>query len=229
MSRSALFLQVRMGSSRLPGKALFPLGAGTVLSCTLDALAAVPCTVRAVLTDSASAPRLEKTVREAGFDLFTGPEEDVLARYVQAARHYGSPEMIVRATGDNPLVSSLIAEKTMDLFRASGADYAGYLGIPLGTGVEVLRTEALYQADALAREPYEREHVSPLLYNRPDLFTARREWIDDPSMEGSGRVTLDTPEDYRYIDSLFKKIYRGKPIGIRELVTWLSEQERFIS
>ena len=50
-----IFLQVRLGSVRLPNKALLPLRGGTVLDHALRALAGVSARSHVVLTDPESA------------------------------------------------------------------------------------------------------------------------------------------------------------------------------
>ena len=216
-------LQSRLDSSRLPGKALLDLKGKTVVARAMEALrgiARIDCFVLA--TDAESAELLAPQAAAEGFELFVGSRDDVLARYVAAIEHFAL-DILVRATGDNPLVSSLLADRSLDLRERAGADYAGLNGAPLGTGVEVVRAEALLAAAAAGPDEYEREHVCPYLYRRPDRFAIRRESVGEKYLFPAGRVTLDTLDDYRYIARIFDALYRGKPIGIDELVQWLRQ------
>ena len=167
---TGIVLQARIGSSRLPGKAMLDLGGKTVVRRAMDALRQVSGIDEFILaTDADSADILKSQAVDAGFGLFVGSAENVLNRYAEVIRKYGLTE-VVRATGDNPFVSSAVAEKTMQVFREEAADYAGLTGMPLGTGVEVVSAAALLTADSEAEDPYEQEHVCPFLYKRPKRF-----------------------------------------------------------
>lgn len=225
MARSAVFLQVRLASSRLPRKAFLKLAGKTVIEHAMEALAALETDRHLIVTDGESAPALLEMSQRCAFEVFAGDADDVLKRFVDAAHAYRI-DTIVRATGDNPLVSAQIARRALTLYHDAAADYAGVVGTPLGTGVEILRTAALAEVLAHSTEQYDHEHVSPGLYRNPDRFriateTAPAEW-HLPDM----RVTLDTPADYARLASLFDKLYRGRPIEVGELVAAVTARER---
>jgi spore coat polysaccharide biosynthesis protein SpsF len=126
----------------------------------------------------------------------------VLDRYIKAAEYHGL-DRLVRATGDNPLVSAELAGQLIRLVDAVEAhqgerpvDYAGHVGMPLGMGVELVRLSSLRKAAEESRDPYEHEHVCPYLYRNPELF--RLELLACPSGYGlpEARLTVDTAEDY---------------------------------
>ncbi len=220
----AVFLQARLDSSRLPRKALLRLGEKTVVEHTMEALARVNADVHALLTDYNSYEELAPFAVACGFDIFPGPEDDVLERFALAARFF-APETIIRATGDNPLTSPLLAERIVDIHCKHKSDYSGYLGMPLGTGVEVLDRGALLTAASEAADPYEREHVSPFLYRRPERFTITRPTVEQELLLPEAEVTLDTWEDYVLISKIFKDLYDCGPIEVPELVRWLKQNQ----
>ncbi len=225
MSKSAVFLQVRLASTRLPGKALLPLANKPVIAHAMNALASLPVVVRAVLTDESSAEQLRPIAASCGYDLFCGDPDDVLERYCAAARYY-SVDTIVRATGDNPLVSAAVAREAMQLQGVTDADYAGITGTPYGTGVEIVRAEALLHLQQFSRDPYHREHVTPGIYQNPDRYSVITRPAAAAVRVPSMRVTLDTLEDYHYIAELFEALYRGEPLELPELVTYGQKQHR---
>lgn len=217
MKGTAIFLQVRLDSSRLPRKALLPLGGKAVISHAMEALSQVPVERYVLLTDEESRAGLSPLAEEAGFELFTGPKEDVLARYTMAVEHFQVVHFI-RATGDNPLVSVGCAESLLQTHVRSGADYSAYTGLPLGTGVECVRSEALLDAHARATERYDREHVCPYLYRHPEKYRIFRPQADEAFQAPDLRVTLDTREDYERLQDIFRHLYRGYPIHTDELI-----------
>jgi len=212
---------VRLDSSRLPRKALLKLSGFTVIEHAMRALDAVEADQRMVVTTEDSEAELRPLAEACGWGLFTGSKEDVLSRYVMAARETGASR-IVRATGDNPLVSAAMANAALRLFEESGADFAGYSELPLGAGVEVVRTASLEEALAEAQDPYEREHVSPFLYRRPERFRIVVPPAPDGYRAPGTRITLDTPEDYEFLKTLFDDLYTGIPLDLDTVIPWLT-------
>lgn len=208
---TAVVLQARMGSTRLPGKALLPLGGSTLVEQAMARLALVPAEARVLATDESSASALAPAAERRGFALLVGPAEDVLARYCLAIRRF-SIDLVIRATGDNPLVSPELAVLLLERRSRVASDYAGFVGMPVGMGVELVRAEALLRAEVEAREPHEREHVCPYLYGHPELFR-----IDQPNappeyaLDGAS-VTVDTEEDYDKMLRIYGALYDGRPI-----------------
>jgi len=101
VSASAIVLQARMGSTRLPGKALADLAGLTVLArCVerLQATSGLPV-VLATTTDPADDSLCEAGQR-LGVTVVRGAVDDVLGRFVQVATTLGLTDL-VRATCDN--------------------------------------------------------------------------------------------------------------------------------
>jgi spore coat polysaccharide biosynthesis protein SpsF len=185
----------------------------------MESLRKVKADIHALVTDEGSRGHLLPAAEDAGFEVFIGSKLDVLRRYCDAARHYGA-ETVIRATGDNPLVSRELAERLLKEHRNLDADYSGYFGMPLGTGVEIIRAAALFQAEKETRESYDREHVTPYLYRNPQLFFLHRPLVE-PTFRSRFRVTVDTKEDYKRIVHIFRELYRGFPPGIEDLLNWI--------
>jgi spore coat polysaccharide biosynthesis protein SpsF len=191
----------------------------------MEALRSLPVDRWVVLTDTESKPKLEPIARRHGYETFAGHPENVLKRYVEAALYF-DVERIVRATGDNPLVSAALARETLQLQEVTAADYAGITGTPYGTGVEVVRTAALVDLQSYTQERYVTEHVTPGLYRRPERYRVVTRSAADSVRYPEMRVTLDTPQDYEYIAGVFRDLYRGRPIELPELVAYGHLQQR---
>ena len=215
-----VILQVRLGSSRLPGKALLKLADLTVTEHCLRALGTLEVPVRILATDQASARELGALAQRWGWDLFVGSADDVLDRYVRASRGAGLTT-IIRATGDNPLVSAELAQRSLEIHLSEDADYTAIQGAPLGSGVEVVAATALERAWAGDPDAYEREHVNPYLYRRPEVFRILKPQAPQEFSWPQGRLTLDTREDYEHLQSLFHDLYRGQILDLGGIVPWL--------
>jgi spore coat polysaccharide biosynthesis protein SpsF len=221
--RTGIFVQVRLGSTRLPHKATLPLPGGNVIQHVMRALAHVPADARALLTDEGSARTLMPFAHAEGYAVFVGPELDVLARYCMACREY-NVSRVVRATGDNPLTSAALAREILTLHERRGADLSHYLGSPLGTGIEAVEAAALFAAEKEAKLPEEREHITTFIYRNSGRFSILAPKAPPGATLPEARVTVDTREDYERVRSIFEALYVGIPIEVEDLVAWLAAQ-----
>ena len=218
-----VFVQMRTRSVRLPGKALLPLSGATVAHHVLKSLARVPADVHAVLCDEASRKDLAAVADAEGFELFVGPPEDVLARFVMASTYFGVEQMI-RATGDNPLVSAPLAGEILAVHLDREADLSHFLGCPLGTGVEVIDAVALRDAQSRAIDPFEREHLTQHFYRNRQRYVVVEEPCPSECRFPSAKVSIDTQADYLRMKHIFDELYDGAPIGVERLVQWLARE-----
>jgi spore coat polysaccharide biosynthesis protein SpsF len=173
----------------------------------MEALNRVSAAVRVLACPESCLDQFGPLAERAGFEIFGGPEDDVLGRYCGAARRFGIGR-VIRATGDNPFVFADAASALNAEAEALGADYAGYAGLPWGAGVESVKTEALFRAEREAGEGSGREHVCPYLYGHPELFALHRP-LAPPVWQGPGmRLTVDTGGDFSRAELLYGALAR---------------------
>jgi spore coat polysaccharide biosynthesis protein SpsF len=177
----------------------------------LDRLALVPADARILATDEASGAELASIAERRGFELLVGPSEDVLSRYCLCIRKFGL-DLVIRATGDNPLISHELAVLLLEGSNARAAHYAAFIGLPLGMGVELVSAPALLEAEVAAADPFEREHVCPHLYRNPGRYRIVRDPAPADFLLPEGRVTVDLPSDYEALLRLYGALYDGRPI-----------------
>jgi spore coat polysaccharide biosynthesis protein SpsF len=217
--RTGVFVQVRLGSTRLPRKALLPLAGATVIQHVMRSLAGLPVEVKALLTDDASAAELRPLAGLEGYEVFPGPEEDVLGRYCMACRAFGA-DRVVRVTGDNPLTSEWLTRETISLHERHSANLSHFLGNPWGTGVEVIEAAALYEAERDAASSDEREHITTFMYRNRSRFVIIEPQAPSAAFMPEANVTVDTAEDYARVSSIFADLYHGRPIEANAVVQW---------
>ncbi len=169
MSLTAVIVQARMGSSRLPGKVLLPLAGQTVLWHVLTRCQAIPGIdlVACATTQAAADIAIVREAERAGARVYRGSQADVLGRYQQAARSLGA-DVIMRVTGDCPLIDPDVCGKVLALRAETGADYACNnmpRSWPYGLDCEAFTANALFQAANTAKTSNEREHVTPWIRN----------------------------------------------------------------
>ena len=188
----------------------------------MRALKRMNAEVHALLTDESSTPELRDYAEAEDFEIFTGPEEDVLARYAMAARYFGT-DVIVRATGDSPLVSATLGEAIIKIHKKRHADLSHYIGPPLGTGVEVVSAYSLFTAEREARDRFEREHMTTYIYRHPERFEVIEEPCSSRCRLSQINVSIDEKHDYVTVLNIYRDLYSGKPIEIDELIRWLKQ------
>lgn len=217
--RTSLMIQVRLNSTRLPGKALMQIGGRTVISYALETLSKVDVDDYVIVTTEDSAAALADEAARYGFDIFIGSESDVLQRYALAVKKYNS-DIVIRATGDNPYVSGLLAQQLLADFKGRLPDYAAYHGNPIGTGVEIVLAKSLLEADVKATEPYHREHVNPFLYQNPDKYTIYTPTVGQEFYMPQLRITMDTQSDFDFIQGLIMDSECGFPAEADRIISF---------
>ncbi len=197
-------VQARMGATRFPNKVMRPIGAVPMIGLLLQRLARahrIQQIVLATSEDPRNAP-LVKYIRELGYEAYQGSESDVLDRYFQAARNVGA-DVVVRITGDCPLIDPALVDEVIAKFLSSGVDYASNTcpaTYPDGLDTEVFSFSALARAHAEAATPHQREHVTPYMREGGQFRTLNYSYSDDHSRE---RWTVDEPEDLDVVAAVF--------------------------
>ena len=221
--RIAVFLQVRINSTRLPGKALKKIYKDiTAAGSAMIQLKKVKADCHVLLTDAESCRLLKEETDLYGFDLFIGDGKNVLNRFTSAARFYNAGT-VIRATGDNPFVFYEKAQKILDLHIERKADHSIFTGMPLGGGVEVVEAEALYTAGENTQSDYDREHVTPYIYNHPEFFKLCRIESEPDAFYPEGRITMDTENDYIYLKRAASELKYENACNHLKIIQWLKK------
>ncbi len=216
MTLPLLIIQARMGSSRLPGKVLRPLLKRPVLFYTVERLKALKTPVRILLATSVNPEDdlLEEFARSLGIECFRGSSEHVLERFYKAAISFSS-EVIVRITGDCPLVQPSLLDRMLQFFIRSDGKYDYVSNVhprsyPKGMDLEIFSFKALENAYLNAIDPYQIEHVTPYFYQNPQLFSLYN--FENEEDLSDFNVSIDTLEDFKFVSSIIEKHYTKNPL-----------------
>lgn len=202
---TAIIVQARMHSTRLPGKILRRLGDHTVLHIVLRRCAAVKTcdVVVCAIPDAADCQPIAEAAEAAGAVVVRGSETDVLDRYYKAARAVNA-DVIMRVTSDCPLIDPAVCEEVIALRARESADYACNNmphSFPHGLDCEAFPMAALEAAANSAKKPFDREHVTPWL--RREAGFKRANYLSPAEEYSNQRWTLDFPEDYDFFRAVW--------------------------
>jgi spore coat polysaccharide biosynthesis protein SpsF len=212
VTRPLAILQARMGSTRLPGKVLAPIEGRPMLEHILRrarAARSLGAVVVATGVHPADDP-IAALAAELGVACVRGSDSDVLDRFRAAIELHPAP-VIVRLTGDNPLVDGGFIDWTMARFQEAGVAYADTTTsatFPYGLSVEVVSRAALAAAWTEARAEDEREHVTLFIRRRPERFPILH--LAAPAQAGDLRWTVDTAEDLERVRRLYAELRLGE-------------------
>ena len=212
--RVVAVIQARMGSSRLPGKVLAPL-AGEPLLKRLIARVRPARRLDGLIVATSQAPAddaVAAVCAATGTACFRGSETDVLGRFIAAADSLDA-DIAVRLTGDNPAVDASLVDYVLDraLPHMPPAVYVHNVddsGFPRGLYVEAATMAALRTAAGDADDT-DREHVTWHLRRRPEAFPAVV--VKAPGRFAEVSLTVDTHEDLRRLNDIFRSLYRSAP------------------
>jgi spore coat polysaccharide biosynthesis protein SpsF len=229
----AAIIQARTGSSRLPGKVLAPIAGAPMLEHVIRRVrGASGCDLVCVATTDRHGDDVLVTLSErCGAHCFRGSENDVLARYVGAARAVNA-DLVVRITSDCPLYSGAL----LDEMLAARAELVANCGpvdsysnvvertYPRGLDTEIVPTAVL---EALAREQKDaraREHVTWALYQPSGGFRLAHHRDPTGADHSALRWTVDTAEDLEFVRAVYDALFEQDPLFAPAAVYQLLKQ-----
>jgi glutamate-1-semialdehyde aminotransferase/spore coat polysaccharide biosynthesis protein SpsF (cytidylyltransferase family) len=207
-------LQSRMGSSRLPNKALLKLNGKPAISRMVDRIKEAK-TVKEIWLATGKSKinnKLENFFSNTKIKVFRGDDDDVLSRFVEISK-IAKADIIIRLTGDCPLIDPKIIDETVELLINRKADYASNIlkrKFPDGLDVEVFTKKTLLETGEFAEAGFSREHVTTYMHGlhknkyRKGVFKkASLEYASDFSHL---RWTLDEEKDHIFLDKIYKNL-----------------------
>jgi spore coat polysaccharide biosynthesis protein SpsF len=219
-----------MSSTRLPGKVLKEAGGRVLLDRMVERARRAKTVDRVVVatTTDPSDDAIAAFCTQNQIEFTRGSLNDVLDRYYQAALQYGAG-IVVRLTGDCPLVDPMLMDDVVNALITEQADFTCNRlpppftrTYPIGLDVEAVTFGALERAWREASEKHEREHVMPYLYEVPGRFkVVQLNFTEDL---GSLRWTLDTPQDLEFLRAVYASLDNRNDFSWLEVLKLVQEQ-----
>jgi len=231
--RIVVIIQARMNSTRLPGKVLKNIAEKPMLAHVIERLKDARLVDEIVIatTTKDEDRTILKFANESRVKSFVGSEEDVLDRYYQAAKRCEA-DVIVRITSDCPLIDPGVVDKIIAFYlkhRGTVAYVSSFLkrSYPQGLDTEVFAFKVLKRTWQEAKEPHQREHVTPYIYEHPEIFClANVENNEDLSYM---RWTVDEERDLEFVREVYKRLYKeGKNFLMKDILTLLKKEPQLM-
>lgn len=222
-------VQARVGSTRLPGKILKEICGKTILHHEIDRLKKCKEIDEIVIatTDKEDDDKIVNEAKKLSVKYFRGSENDVLSRFYYSAKE-NNADIIVRVTSDCPCIDYEILDKMLiyfkDKYKEKQVDYLSNTikrTYPRGYDIEIFTFSALEKSYINAEKEYEREHVTPYIYDKTNNFFKLS--FENKEDYSKYRVTLDTIEDFIVIKNIFENLYYKNPyFKLNDVVQYLN-------
>lgn len=215
-------IAVRMGSTRLPGKALLPIDGVPMLRRLIDRVRSASC-VDEIVVCTSQHPDDEVLVERAlewGVSAYAGSERDVLSRFIEAGEQAGA-DLVVRITGDNVLTDPEAIDALVELQQDTGAEYTRVAGLPLGVTPELMTLPFLRRLHASMEDPEASEYLIFFAFD-PEQYRCSVLYAQQDCRRPSYALTVDTPADLALMERIFSSIPCG-PAGpaVADVCRWL--------
>lgn len=218
-------LAARVNSTRLFAKALKPLASEeSMLELIIKRIRSSNIIDDVILaTTETSINYFYPILKKLNTKFYVGSEEDVLKRYIETS-YWFEVDTIVRATGDNPLVSIKAMDKIIEHHIKTNAHLSHYEGLPYGSGVEVIEYKALKTSFDNSRDLFEREHITQYIYRHKDDFKIENPIVDKEFNMPELITTVDTKEQYEDVERIFKKYNNNIFVDVDTIIADLKKE-----
>lgn len=221
-NKIAICLAVRLKSTRLPRKAVLDIEGQTAIEHQIDRLKRcrkgelILCTS----TLEEDTPLIEMA-KKKGIKYFAGNADDVMERFLNAAKMVNA-NIIVRTTGDCPVIDPEVVDQLVEHHIKTGADYTGIEDVPIGFEAEVVYKSTILDAKTRVKDPKDTEFMTWFIKD-PKHFKVEILPIDE-SVKRNYRMTLDTPKDLEAMRVVFKELYnKNKEFALKDVVDFLDQ------
>jgi len=214
----SIVIQLRNGSTRLPGKALLKYKNKTLIEIMLKRLLTTfeSNQIFLITTKLKQDDILIKICKKFNIKTYRGYKNNVLKRFLNTASLYNI-ENIVRLTGDCPLVDPKLIKKMLEHYFSKKLDYYSNCypytkrSFPVGSDIEIFQTRVINHIYKSNPSSYEKEHVTTKILKFYKKFNCA---IYKTKKNFSKiRYTLDYYNDYEVIVEILKYLNKKNFFG----------------
>lgn len=228
-ARVVATIEARMGSSRLPGKVLAPIGDLVSLSMMIGRLrrSQTLSDICVATTTNPDDDAIVALTSDLGVGVFRGAEDNVLERVLLAAQSVDA-DIIVETTGDCPMIDPGLLDACVLAYFSVDVHYCSNVGtgLPRGLEAQVFATELLAEVNRLTDDPTDQEHVSLYIYEHPDRYDLLRVPAPGVLHRPNWRWTVDTQDDLAFVRRVVENL--GPYFTAAEAARWLDHHPEVV-
>lgn len=220
----------RLKSTRLHKKLLLKIKKKPIISHLIDRLKLSKKINEIIICTSTfkQDKPLAKIAKENNVKCFFGHPDDVLQRMHDAAIEH-KLDYILTITADCPFVDPYYADAIVNTYMKTNADLIRQFDLPHGAFSYGIKIDALKKVikikDSLDTEVWGKYFTETGNFNVVD-FKVKNSLHKRPDI----RLTLDYPEDWRFIQAIFKKLYsKDKIFTLSEIIKLINSNPKIMS
>jgi spore coat polysaccharide biosynthesis protein SpsF len=226
MPKIAVFIPVRLGSSRLPRKPLIEVKGKSLIEHLIDRAKAAKLPNLVVLcTTTQPEDRIFVNIaKKSGAECFRGSEHDILKRYLDAALKY-NVDFIVNVDGDDVFCDPELMDKTAETFLKTGASFVKWNNLPLGATPVGVKVDALRKVCEI-KDTLNTETGWGAYFTDTGLFDVEYLEPEDNELKHPEiRITVDYPEDLELVKEVYDRLYvPGKLFTLKDILSLLKKE-----
>jgi spore coat polysaccharide biosynthesis protein SpsF len=225
--RKGIIIQARMSSARLSGKSLKLLHGKPMIFYVIDRMKRVQGVDEIILatSDNPSDDTLASYAQECGIDAFRGSLNNVQKRFFDAAAEY-CLDVVVRVTGDNPLISHELVDLLIQEWDRTLCDYIGFKECTLGTGAELFTFESFRTVVNQSETECQREHVTPYYYQTKNGFSVKYLCAPCSLYDADLRLTVDTQDDFFLMNKVYERYARNNYVNLEDVIQGVKDAKK---
>ena len=236
----SFIVQARSGSTRLPNKMNMPFYKDlTILDIILSRLKVNFPNIPVILATTVNSKddAIEETGNRNDVIVFRGDEDNVLNRFVEAAKTY-SVEHVIRICADNPFISVKYLKELIHFYKTEKVDYVSFESkdhLPAMKThyvffTEITSSKTLVETLQHTQDKFYCEHVTNFIYGHSDLFTLNFIKIPSEIEEANIRLTVDTMEDFSICKEIYSYLKRNSlEVGPENIIKYINDNPDFLS
>lgn len=229
--RVAIIVQARMGSERLPGKVMVPIGNKPLIGHLLESL--LHCKATSEIIVATTRDPLDDAIvaycDQQDLVSYRGEESNVASRFYELAASH-TWDAFVRVSADSPLLDHQLIDQAISLFGSGPFDLVTNIfprTFPHGQSVELLRTETFLKDYSQMRTATELEHVTSFFYSHASDYAIHN--LTSQENFSHLQMAVDFPQDLEVAKSVVGRMQR--PIwtySLKERIRFWEQEQRFM-
>ncbi len=222
----AVFIPIRLGSSRLPKKPLIEIKGKPLIEHLIERVktAKLPNEIVLCTTTKPEDSVFIGIARKCNVKCFRGSEKDILDRFLNAAIEY-KVDFIVNVDGDDIFCDPELIDNTVEVFLKEGSSFIKWNELPLGSSPIGIKIEALKKVHEM-KDENDTETGWGMYFTETGLFDVKNiEPADEELRHPEIRMTLDYPEDLRFVKEIFNRLYTPERVfTLRDILRLIKKE-----